>query len=406
VEQQPTDEDSTEGGSSLAGFRRAAALASGPAEVIDFLLPLWAASDLDASPAAIGAVVAVEAIVSLIVRPAAGVLTDRHEGRLAAGAGAALSALAFAVYATAPNIGVVAAGAALGGAGGALFWVALRADVGSHLDEDPAAYARLLSSEQLGSLLAFVIALSLLGAIGYRPLFWLGAGAYLAALGVVVRGRPEERPRAAELDRPAGLRAVGAALAPFLALTALTAGVESGLALLLILYLQAAFHLDPREIALLFFPGAVLLVVLPEPAFEFATRLGRTRSLMLSLIAGAAFAALLALVGSPLVVALMWTLCAACLATAVPVEQSTVARASLGSLGRGTSLYEAAVLLGIIIMAPALAAVYGGLGWSTACVVIACGLVAGAALVPLALRALGLPDDLAAVSPAAPSEPQ
>lgn len=256
-------------------FRRAAALASGPAEVIDFLLPLWAASALGAAPAAIGVVVAVEALFSLVVRPGAGVLADRHDASLVAAAGAALSGTAFVLYAAAPSIEVVGLGAAFGGAGGALFWVAVRADVGRHLEQDPAAYARLLSSEQLGSLVAFMIALSLLGAVGYRPLFWLGAAAYGVAFALLLGLRGTVKPsRLDEAGRPVGIRAVGRALTPLIALTALTAGAEAGLSLLLILHLQSAFDLDPQEIALLFFPGAILLVVLPERAFEVAARLG------------------------------------------------------------------------------------------------------------------------------------
>ena len=164
----------TDVGARLGRLRYAAALASGPTEVMDFLLPLWAAADIGATPAAIGLVVAIEAGASLAVRPVAGVLADRADRQLVAAIGAALYAAAFVVYAVAPGIVVVALGAAVGGAGGALFWVALRADVGAQLEQDPAAYARLLSSEQAGSLAAFVIGLSLLGSIGYRPLFLVG----------------------------------------------------------------------------------------------------------------------------------------------------------------------------------------------------------------------------------------
>jgi hypothetical protein len=136
-------------------------------------------------------------------------------------------------------------------------------------------YAQLLSSEQLGSLVAFMIALSLLGAVGYRPLFWLGAAAYGVAFALLLGLRGTVKPsRLDEAGRPVGIRAVGRALAPLIALTALTAGAEAGLSLLLILHLQSAFDLDPQEIALLFFPGAILLVVLPERAFEVAARLG------------------------------------------------------------------------------------------------------------------------------------
>ena len=377
-------------------FRQAAALASGPAEVIDFLLPLWAASALGASPGAIGLVVAVEALISLVVRPGAGVLADRYETSLVAAAGAALSAVALGLYAAASGIGLVAVGAALGGAGGALFWVALRADVGRHLDHDPAAYARLLSSEQLGALIGFTIAMSLLGALGYRPLFLVGAAAYgLACLLLVGARVPRTHQRVGETAGLVGIRAVGAVLAPLIAVTALTAGVEAALSLLLILHLQSEFDLDPRAIAVLFLPGAILLVVLPERAFKVAVRLGRTRSLIVSLMASAAFAIALAAVGSPLTVALMWTLWAACLAAAVPVEQSTVAAASRDSLGRGLGLYEAGTLLGILLAAPALGALYGGLGWSAACITVAGLLLTGAALIPRALRAVGLPDELA-----------
>jgi predicted MFS family arabinose efflux permease len=58
-------------------------------------------------------------------------------------------------------------------------------------------------------------------------------------------------------------------------------------------------------------------------------------------------------------------------------------------------LYEAGVLLGILLSAPSLAAVYGEFGWRTACAAVAVCLVIGAALIPLVLRAVRVPDELA-----------
>ena len=374
---------------------------------MDFLLPLWAAADIGATPAAIGLVVAIEAGTSLAVRPVAGILADRANRQLVAAVGAALYAVAFVVYALAPGIVVVGLGAAVGGAGGALFWVALRADVGARSEQDPAAYARLLSSEQAGSLAAFVVGLSLLGSIGYRPLFLVGAAACGAAMVLLLGGRGTARPRCRDgLDGRTGLRHLGGRLAPLLAVTALTAGAESGLALVLLLHLQAAFELEPQEIALLFLPGAIVLVVLPERAYELAIRLGRARSMMFSLVAGALFTASLALVDTPLVVAALWMLCAAAIATALPVEQATVAQASAGSLGRGVGLYEMAALLGALIASPVLAAVYGGQGWRIACAIAAAGFVLGAALVPLVVRMLGLSDQLAPTTHTGPRQGQ
>ncbi len=386
-------------GSTVGRLRYAAALAAGPVEVMDFLLPLWAADDIGARPGAIGLVVALEAALSLIVRPLAGVLADRHDRRLLAAAGAGLYAAAFLIYAVAPGIEVVAVGAAIGGAGGALFWVALRAEAGTQLAVDPAAYARLLSGEQYGSLAAFFVGLTLLGFIGYRPLFVVGAAACAAAIVLLLRDRPPLAPAAA--DQAAGIRRVGTRLAPLLAVTALTTGIETGLALLLLLHLQAEFDLEPGAIAFLFLPGAILLAVLPERAYGVAVRLGRSRSLVLSLLGGAVFTGTLAVLDEPLAVAVLWALWAAAISIALPVEQTTVAQASQGSLGRGMGLYTTAALLGTVAASPLLASIYGGPGWRTACVVAAGGLLLGAALVPLAVRALGLPDALAS-QPAPP----
>jgi len=97
------------------------------------------------------------------------------------------------------------------------------------------------------------------------------------------------------LDGRTGLRHLGGRLAPLLAVTALTAGAESGLALVLLLHLQAVFELEPQEIALLFLPGALVLVVVLKRAYELAIRLGRAQSLMFSLVADALFTASLAL---------------------------------------------------------------------------------------------------------------
>ena len=126
--------------------------------------------------------------------------------------------------------------------------------------------------------------------------------------------------------------------------------------------------------------------------------------MMFSLVAGALFTASLALLDTPLVVAALWMLCAAAIATALPVEQATVAQASAGSLGRGKGLYETAALLGAVVASPVLAAVYGGSGLRAACANAAAGFILGAALVPLVVRMLGLSDQLAPATDAGPRQ--
>ncbi len=90
----------------------AAAFTNGPAELIDFLIPLWA-------------------------------------GR-ALGAGLADStAIAFAA-------------AVLGGVGGALLWVSLRATIRERLDSNSGVFFRLMSVQETGAWVAFVAGLPLL----------------------------------------------------------------------------------------------------------------------------------------------------------------------------------------------------------------------------------------------------
>ena len=98
---------------------RAAALVNGPAELLDFLIPLWAGPALGASGTQVGLLVGTELAVSVAARPVAGVLADTGERRVVAAAGAVLSALSCLGYAAATSTGVALA-AAVGGVDGGL----------------------------------------------------------------------------------------------------------------------------------------------------------------------------------------------------------------------------------------------------------------------------------------------
>ena len=66
----------------------AAGLTNGPAELIDFLIPLWAGIALGADASQVGLLIAAELLVSVLVRPLAGRLADSRERRTLAGVGA------------------------------------------------------------------------------------------------------------------------------------------------------------------------------------------------------------------------------------------------------------------------------------------------------------------------------
>ncbi|MGW7333265.1 MFS transporter, partial [Streptomyces sp. NPDC054840] len=372
----------------------AAVLASAPAEVLDFLLPLWAGSTLRAGASVVGALIAFEAALSLIVRPLAGELADRFDERRVAAAGAGLYALSFAGYALADSLVVAFVAAGLGGAGGALFWVALRAWTGqrSQEGEGTSAYGRLLAAEGQGAFVGYLVAFSLLERAGYPPLFWLGSAACAVATASLLRGPRQERARGASEHRERW----GAAkrrLLPLMVVSAVTAAAEAGLWMLLLLRLQTDLELSPNEIALVFAPGFVVFVLLPAHAHHLTGRLGRTPTMVASFAASALFAAGLAVVSTPPAVAVLWTVAAACFAAQIPVEQATVAAASGGRTGRAMGLYESARLTGVVAGPLVLGVLYEEAGWSAACVAAAATSAVGALVAPYAVRVLGLPEE-------------
>ena len=189
----------------------AAVLLSGAAEVTDFLLPLFAGARLGVSPATIGLLLAAELAVSLLVRPVAGVLADRRERRSLAAFGAFLYAAACAGYALAGGVGVAFAAAVVGGAGGALLWVSLRAMIGERLGEDSGVFAKLLSAEEYGGWVVFVPAVVAVGVLGYTGTFAALAACCLAGAAVLLAA-----PRAGgtSVDTPAGAAGGGAVAGP------------------------------------------------------------------------------------------------------------------------------------------------------------------------------------------------
>ncbi|MFH9438983.1 MFS transporter [Streptomyces rochei] len=370
----------------------AAVLVGAPAEVLDFLLPLWAGSGLHASAGEVGALIAVEALLSLLVRPLAGELCDRRDPRRAAAGGAALYAVSFAGYAVADSLPMAFAAAALGGVGGALFWVALRTWIAAGLrgTAHTAAYGALLSAEGKGALAGYLAAFGLLDRGGYPALFWTGcAVSALAAvlLATAPAGVRTGTPSDGDPEGSAPVRRMTA----LMGVTALTSAAEAGLWMVLLLRLQEELEMEPVEVAGVFAPGFLVLILLPEYTHRVTDRIGRTATLVVSFVAGALFAGGLGVVSSPASVSALWALTAACLAAQIPVEQATVAAAAEDRPGRGIGRYESARLAGVVAGAALLGPVYEGAGWAAACLVAASAFGCGAVAVPHAIRALGLP---------------
>ncbi|GAA1216077.1 MFS transporter [Prauserella alba] len=375
---------------SARGNELAAGLARGPVEVLDFVLPLWAGSVLGLSPSAIGVLTATETLVSLLARPVAGALADRADRGRVAAAGALLYALSFAGYAVAGGQTMAMAAAVVGGIGGALFWVALRARVAEGLTDDSGAFAKLFAAEGTGTWIAFVVALTAVSQIDYAGVFWLGAAASAGAAVVLAGGGPS---RGSAREPVPAFRALGRRLWPLLGVVALTALAETGVALLLMLHLQRGHDLDIGAIAAVFLPGFIVYSTIPEYLHGVVTRLGRTTVVSVALGCSAVFAGTLAFAPNPWVIAGAWILAAAAFAAAIPVEQAAVAEAAGVSLGRGMAVYESAVLLGATAGAASAGALYeiDG-GWQLACGFAAGVLAVAAVLMRIALRKVGVTD--------------
>lgn len=378
-----------------------AGLLRGPADLLDFLLPLWVGTRWGLPPALVGLLMAAEATTSLIGRPLAGRLVDRgRPGRVAA-LGAALYALAFTGYALTPHPAGLFAAAAVGGFGGALAWVALRAMVAGTGEERGRAFSELVSAEGTGTWIAFVAGLSVLQQLDYRGVF--AACAVCCAVGAVLLARsPSTRPAAGQpgAAQQAALRTAVRKLRPLLGIVVVTAGAEAAVGLLMLLHLQRGFGLDVGAIAAAFLPGFVVYTFAPPFLHRGVQRFGRVPVLTVALGCSAVFAAGLALAPNPWVISGMWILAAFAWAAALPIQQAVVAETASSMLGRAMARYETAALVGVLIGSGAAGALYGlRYGWVVACVATAAALLAAALVVPAALTRTGHADGRTADGP-------
>ncbi|MER5302429.1 MFS transporter [Streptomyces lasiicapitis] len=384
----------------------AAAFTNGPNELFDFILPLWAGAALGLSATEVGILMAVEMALSVIARPIAGVLADLFERRYVAATGAILYAASAAGYALAHDAPFAYAAAAVGGVGGALLWVAVRAIISERLAEDSAVFPRLLASQETGSWVAFVAGMVLIGEIGFDGVFWLCAGACLLAAALLLssprrqvprtpRGTPAGEPGGEEVTAGsaiAGLGAVGRRLRPMLIAVVVTMAAEAAISLLLLMHLQREFDLEVIQVAYVFLPGAIAMSVAAERLHTYVVRFGRTRILMCASFASAAFAAGLAWAPNPVVIAALWILSGLAWAAVIPIQQAVIAEASGEHAGRGMGVYESANLLGALVGALAAGVLYDGADWTVACLSAVVLILAGSVVVPRAVRRLGVAD--------------
>ncbi len=381
-------------------FLSSVTLASGPGQVEDFALPLFAGAVLGLTAAQAGALLPVGRATSFLLRPLGGVAADRFERTTIPSASALVLGAGYVLVATAGTFPVVLAGVLVSRAGGAFLWVALRATAGARHQADPRAFARLMSAEELGAWVVLAPAIALLAAAGYAPTFAAAAACTLIAGVLIASSRRRMSTRgsgdvdAARADplveaRGAVVRGLARRLRPLLAVVTVIGTAEAAVRLLLVLHLQRELGLEPLAIAWVSLPGGIALAVAPPHLHRLTVRYGRTPVLVAAAIAGAAFAGGLALARDPMTIAVLWILSALALAAILPIEQAALTEAAgPARIGRALGLYEATTLLAAALGSLAAGILYDAVTWAAACATSAAVILVGGLLLRWNIRRL------------------
>ena len=356
------------------------ALTNGPTDVLEFLLPLWAGAALSATPAQTGWLVAAVSGAAVLTRPVAARLVDRGGPLPWAALGSMLFAVSLLGYALTETLWVAFLAAFVCGAGNAFFWIAVRSWASTSSPSAMSSYGRLLHHEGQGALVAYVLCFALLGQTGYSFVFTLGALSCLAGAVLLLSASSHK----GEPSVPSETRAetTPGQTFPFLVLCAVTAAVESGVALVLLIHLQQSLGFTVYEVAYVLAPGFIAFVLVPTKAASVTRNMGVTRAITLTLAMSAALGWTLMFSPPAVLIAVVWTAYCACLGVVIPTEQAVVAHASGQRVGKGMSRYENSQLLGVALGSAAFGLLYSANGLAVS------GLVAG---VVLATCALGTP---------------
>lgn len=397
MEQQPEQVNEQTHGTSKsqpdklsASTKIPAAGLAGLGELLEFVLPLWAASRLGLEPGTIGAVLAVELAVAFILRPLSGRLADRLDRALLAGLGAFGFAAGLGVLTLSTHVAPVFVAAVLLGAGSAFFWVPLRAMVAESGSAER-SFAALTQAEGTGIWVTYVVALSLLplldfsGVYGAAAAVCLGLAVYIGIAGRAASPRTQISQNI-PVQRPEGESGSTAKRARLTLFIAMMAAVEAAASVYLLLRFQGEFELELMEIIWFYLPGLIVYSVVPQLGVEFAERVGQRLTVATSLFLSMAGIALVTLAPQTWMLALGWALLCWSWGWLDPLQQTTSLRIFAGGFGRSMGRYESAGLAGA-----ALGSLVGGmvLEAGTGIPVVLAALVVSALSLVLALGLYG-----------------
>lgn len=361
----------------------AGALTSGPSDVAEFLLPLWAGVQLGASAGVSGGLLTLLLVGAMIGRFLAGRFVDRGLRLVVALTATVMLSVGMAGFAVAGSVPVAALAAVLVGVGGSLFMVSVMAHL-ADLGGGTKRYGALFSWEAFGGLAAFVVVLGLFDLLTFPMVFGALAAAVAVSVALVaVSGMP----RRVIPSPSAPMTAVERRrIVPVIGLIGVTALAQSALLLLAMFQLQRGLSLEIQDVGLLLGPGYLLFVAAGAWSHRVTARIGPQATLYFALGAATTTALLLSLSQGAVGIAVAWCAAAIGLGLAHPVERAAVANKSDGRVGRAFGLHGVAALGGGALGAVLAGWLFDVAPWTAACAVPAVVTVVALVLVKPAVR--------------------
>lgn len=324
-------------------------LLSLPFGMLATFLPLYGCA-LGATGVEVGALFTAFAIVGVVGRPIAGIVTDKVGRKPLILAGATLYLAATVLFALSFTLPVLYIARIVQGIASTLFWgatYALMADLGDQRSGGR-LFGRLLESFNagtiVGTLLGYAAIVGVGIVVGWRASFALFVLGNLAALVLFVRNVPNTHAVTAETSHLATPRNA------LLFLLFISFLVEASYALttpITLLYLRDRFHASYFWIGVAYAPAAITLSVLPSYMGRLGDRWNRKAVLAVAVLLSGVFTILFPLSPNLFFLAVAWFLQAVLASAVIPTQSALVSQLTGGNVRGGAyGFYTGATGLG------------------------------------------------------------
>lgn len=323
---------------------------------LNFLLPIYARQEFQASATSIGLLFSLFSVITMIARPLVGWGLD-HIGRKPFLVAAILFyAAAMFLFALGRNLEVLYVARMVQGFGSSLLWIAAYtiATELSATGERGRSVGVVDGASAMGGFFGAMIGFTMFYAsdlslrAGWMIIFAIyGLGALVGAF-LALRKVPETRPvaPAEKEEHPLNLRELG----KLMVVVAITGASTTMLSPLLLVFLQDRFTQDIRVLGMAFIPMGLAYSFLPQRLGRLSDRFGRPAIMAIGLVISGIISFCIPLSPFLILLAALWTLEAVGFCAASPAQEALVADLTGSTLrGTGYGIYTFAASLGAAI---------------------------------------------------------